>query len=143
VTREDIVLAHAHNDRIPEVLRAPLSNPLNRWEAGGFIAFLRFYLTIPQLYRLGNEEYNKTLGYEAERCLGTHIKDRSRSLLDLHGNHANSGCPSAAYALAGRHKAMEHAVEDFGNQAGCIVRVNPPIHQLLTAAVSRYRRSRT
>jgi hypothetical protein len=101
-----------------------------------FVAWVRSFLALPQLTRLDNAQLVEGLGYEAERCLTSHLKDASRMHLDVFGNHANSACPSAAGGLGIRHRGMQDVVNTFAERAGCEAR-RPRTHLLLKGQFSQ------
>ena len=90
----------------------------------------RFYLAIPQLTRLGNAKPSEVLGYHAEECWHTHGRGHYR-LLDVHANHANSGCPSSLAARSERHTLLKWAVNRIAQEAGCRVNDEPSTYKLL------------
>jgi hypothetical protein len=129
VCKSDIIATHTRSLSVC-LLRAPLSDPANRMTALEFVTWIRFFLSIPQLARLGNARYSDQLGYHAEECLHTHFSG-PRRLLDIHANHANSGCPSAAAGLHTRHSLFKWAVFYLAKEAGCSVVMEPQTANLL------------
>ena len=93
VSESDIIIEHS-NSSSARIFRAPLSQPANRMTPSEFITWMRYFLGIPPLNRIGNAKFEEQLGYIAESCTHQHQQGKHR-LLDAHGNHANSGCPSA------------------------------------------------
>ena len=129
ITASDIIRTHSRSFS-PNLFRVSLADPINRMTARAFIAWMCFYLAIPQPARLGNASHIDSLGYEAERCLQPHLKDPVQAL-DVHGNHANSGCPSAASGRAKRHNYMKWGVYYLAKEAGLIVNEEPQTSNLL------------
>jgi hypothetical protein len=96
---------------------------------------MRFFLRIPPLARLGNARHSDQLGYEAEQCMHIHLKDHYR-LLDIHANHANSGCPSSIAARSWRHKLLKYAVYNAAKEADLIVAMEPKTRNILLGQFS-------
>jgi len=134
INESDMVAAHSNSSTV-YILTAPLSNPRNRIPAAEFVAWMRFFLRIPQLVHLGNAKHSIRLGYSAEVCFHNHSHG-CRSHLDLHGNHANSGCPSAAAGRSMRHSLLKWAVYYAGQEAGCEVQMEPKTQNLLLGQYS-------
>ena len=117
-SKSDLVAAHASAHA--KVLRAPLSFSPNRIPEYEFRSWMRFFLSLPPLTRLGNAQLDPDLGYEVEHCL-TH----PHRALDAHGNHANSGCPTAAAGLSARHTALKYSIYYAAQEAGCYAAMEP------------------
>ena len=130
-------MAHSRS-RTATILRAQLSEPSNRITAPNFISWMRFFLQIPPLIRLGNATHSDKLGYSAEKCTHNHLKDHHR-LLDIHANHANSGCPSAVAGRSWRHSLLEWSVYYAAKEAGLTVTMEPKTQNLLLGKFSALR----
>ena len=134
ISKSDIVAANSRS--ISSILfRASLADPFNRMTRYEFTAWTRCWRALPQPERLGNARYAKELGYNAEQCLQPHLKDPNQ-WMDVHGNHANSGCPSAAAGRGRRHSLLKWALYYKAKEAGCIVRPEPPTKNLLLGQFS-------
>ena len=72
ISASDIIRTHSRSFS-PILFRVSLADRINRMTARAFIAWMCFYLAIPQPPRLGNASYIDSLGYEAERCLQPHL----------------------------------------------------------------------
>jgi hypothetical protein len=103
--------------------------------AAEFSSWVRFFLAIPQLTRLGNATKSVVLGYEAEQCMHRHLKNDDH-LLDVHATHANSGCPSASAGLHKRHSMFKWAVYYAAQEAGCMAQMEPKTENLLLGQFS-------
>ena len=87
-----------------------------------------------QLPHMLNAEHHLQLDYHVERCSllrhthhGPPLQDSQR-LLDLHGAHARSNCPSTKAGVATAHTGLKHALTSSGIQAGMCDK-NEPTHQ--------------
>ena len=129
INQSDVVARHTLS-KSSILFRAKLSKKNNRMNREDFVAWTRFHLGIPQLGRLGNSKTSPELGYSAEECLHPHLSGHYK-LLDLHGNHANSGCPSAVSARSQRHSFLKWTISQAAQEAGCIVKNEPQTHNLL------------
>jgi hypothetical protein len=90
-----------------------------------FISYMRFYLRVPQLKKLGDGKANAH-GDEEELCLACN------KTMDLHGNHANGGdCRACLAARAARHNGLKWAVHYHAGLAGCTALIEPATHLLL------------
>ena len=129
VCKSDVIATHARS-LSSSILRVQLSDIKNRMTQLEFVTWMRFFLRIPQLARLGNARHSIELGYQAEECFHHHQKGNKR-LLDLHANHANSGCPSSAAGLSRRHTLFKWAIYYAAKEAGCEVTMEPKTENLL------------
>ena len=129
VTLSDMVQAYAAR-HFATVFSAPVKFKHMRMAPVIFIAWMRWFLALPQLRRIGNAKVQTGLDYPVECCMESHSKGERR-FLDANANHANSGCPSASGALHYRHTLLKWAVYNAAKQAGCVVKMEPKTHTLL------------
>ena len=116
ISASDVIAEHSRS--IASIIfRASLADPYNRMTRYEFIAWTRWWLRLPQPQRLGNARYSDELGYSAEQCLQPHLKNQEQ-WMDVHGNHANSGCPSAAAGRGRRYKLLLWRIYYKAKQAG-------------------------
>ena len=108
-----------------------LTDPANRFESSDFVSCL-----LPQLPHMFNLEDHPQLDYQVERCSlerhtlrGRPLADQQQ-LLDLHGAHARSNCPSTKAGVAAAHTGLKHALTAGGIQAG-LTDKNEPTHVAL------------
>jgi hypothetical protein len=134
ITKSDIVEAHSLS-QASRIFTAPLSFPRNRMSPQRFTTWVRAFLRIPQQPHLGNLADRSGHAYQTERCLAEHTKhDPEAASLDLHGNHANSNCPSVAAGRHRRHTLLKSYIYILAIEAGCHTSVEPPTSQLLHGA---------
>lgn len=134
ITKSDIIEAHAPS-QASRIFTAPLSVSWNRMDPNRFTAWVRAFLRVPQQPHLGNLANRAGLPYQTERCLAEHTKNNLKAAcLDLHGNHANSNCPSVAAGRHRRHKLLRDAFKFLAVKAGCTVMSEPATNELLLNA---------
>ena len=127
--KSDVIDAHKRSTS-SSILRARLSDKNNRMPRDAFIAWMRFFLAIPQLARLGNAKPCAQLGYDAEECWHPHLSEHFRRV-DVHGNHANSNYHSSIQARSDRHSFLKWAVYRAAQEAACKVNDEPSTYHLL------------
>ena len=137
VTLSDMVQAYAAR-HYAWVLNAPVKIRRMRIAPDVFIAWMRWYLALPQLRRIGNASDQPGFDYPVESCMESHAKGKSR-LLDASANHANSRCPSASGALHYRHTLLKWAIYHAAKEAGCSTTMEPRTHTLLLEQFSAAR----
>ncbi len=131
------VTAHSQSQNT-RVFSARLSNQNNIMPPQLFIAWTRWYLQIPQIPHLGNLRDRPDLAdYHTETCCSSHSHCEEDEMLDLHGNHANSGCPTASAGMHMRHTLLKKTIERFALEAACTANVEPKTHILLRNQFSR------
>ena len=134
VSESDIIIEHSKSSSA-RILRAPLSQPTNRMTEMEFITWMRYFLRIPPLNRIGNAKFEDELGYVAESCTHHHQKGIHK-ILDAHANHANSGCPSATAGRSLRHTLIEWTIYNAAKEADLVVHMEPKTRNLLCGQFS-------
>ena len=134
--RHDWTALFSHGANRSACLFARLNYPSNRMESDDFVDLARFVCLLPQLPHMLNADHHPQLDYHAERCsllrhthYGPPLQD-SQCLLDLHGAHARSNCPSTKAGVAAAHTGLKHALTSSGIQAGMYDK-NEPTHEAL------------
>jgi hypothetical protein len=135
IDKEDVIAAHAKS-QFTRIFTAPLSDHYNIMNPNRFVAWTRAFLRIPQLPHLGSLSDRHNLQYQTEVCLSGHALGK-HSVLDLHGNHACSNCPSASAGLHRRHTLLKCAVFYLAQEAGCRVDMEPQTQNLLLGLYSK------
>ena len=87
---QDLVAA-CSADFSARIFTAQLSDKHNRLTPGEFVCFMRRFLQLPPLVRLGNAAPREGYDYDLERCMGDHAKEED-AWLDLYGSHDNGNC---------------------------------------------------
>jgi len=103
--------------------------------AAEFISWMQYFLEIPLLYKLANEKFEEDIGYVVETCTHHHLK-RKHKRLDVHANHANSGCPSAVAGRSWRHSLIKWTVYNAAKEADLIVTMEPKTRNILLGQFS-------
>ncbi len=107
----DFVHAEARARPAATILTARLSNQFFRFSPMDFVSWFRFQFRLPQIPHLGNVD-----SQGVERCRGSCARRRE---VDLHGNHANSGCLASACGRGARHSLLQQCISFAAGTAGC------------------------
>ena len=76
----------------------------NRFNTQSYLQYVRFFLGLPPALTIGGSVASSQFDYPVQRCLAEH--KGTCQLLDAHGDHASSGCPSTQHARI--RKARQH-----------------------------------
>ena len=85
------------------VFYAKLSEKHNRMTPTDFVAWVRFFVRLPQIPCHNGPTKFPGLDYQAEKCLNGKCK---QAAIDLHGNHTHGKCASASAGLHYKHKLL-------------------------------------
>ena len=129
ISKSDMVLALPVSPT-SHILAAPMSCVHHIMTSDKFVAWMRWFLMLPQVLRLDNSPVRHKAGYTHDLCMADHASGDKR-VLDHSGNHHNSGCPSASQGMHTRHSNMKYCVRRFAQDAGVECEVEPPTHKLL------------
>ena len=121
---EDLAALLEPNTKRNQSWALKLSIPTNRWSRLEFISYAHLFLLLPQLPHLGNAHPHPALDYDAKRCLCISHSNSAEALtdlqgiVDLHGKHARSNCPSCKAGTIFGHTSMKNVCLAAGERAG-------------------------
>ena len=135
LTRSDVIISNSRS-YAGLAITAELSDPKNRVDNDDFIAWVRYWLNLPQLPLAGNAQQVEGSDTHLETCQAVHT-DASRTFnLDIAGNHIQS-CPAAKQGMQLRHSLLKHALMSHATEAGLIVSHEPATRSLLLGQFSK------
>ena len=136
LTPADVIQANSHSFA-GRIFASSLKQTVPfAFSPSSYIAWCSFFLGLPPISTLYNQELQDGFDYPVQRCLSKHGV-HTVPFLDAGGCHASSGCPSTIGARSKKHTYLSRVVVQAAMEAGLNVRVEPATYDLLLGEFSR------